>query len=154
MPELRVRDYKPDPLGRWSFATVKKGYSLYGEIRRYPGGLTVYWAFRKPDEVFVEMDAWAFDTETVAMLKMRKVPLVGVEVSNGDRYLTRVEHIEDKDLGCKVLNYSGHISARGRYGARQWYVPRYLFAKRLAEPEGTIALMSIKPTRAKKAKST
>ncbi|MFP3614742.1 hypothetical protein SB778_32170 [Paraburkholderia sp. SIMBA_050] len=147
MAELKVKDWKPSPCGKYQAAKVKKGYNLYGEIRKYPNGMTIYWAFRKPDEVFVELDAWAVDTETISVMKSRRVTHIGILVSNGDTYLTRLETMTDKDKGAVVLNYSAHRGARGKLGARQWYLPRSRFVQQLAPPETTIELMKIRGRR-------
>jgi len=147
MAELKVKDWKPSPCGKYQAAKVKKGYNLYGEIRKYPNGMTIYWAFRKPDEVFVELDAWAVDTETISVMKSRRVTHIGILVSNGDTYLTRIETMTDKDKGAVVLNYSAHRGARGKLGARQWYLPRSQFVQQLAPPETTIELMKIRGRR-------
>jgi hypothetical protein len=147
MAELKVKDWKPSPCGKYQAAKVKKGYNLYGEIRKYPNGMTIYWAFRKPDEVFVELDAWAVDTETISVMKSRRVTHIGILVSNGDTYLTRIETMTDKDKGAMVLNYSAHTGARGKLGARQWYLPRSQFVQQLAPPETTIELMKIRGRR-------
>jgi hypothetical protein len=147
MAELKVKEWKPSTCGKYQAAKVKKGHALYGEIRKYPNGTTIYWAFRKPDEVFVELDAWAVDTETVAVMKSRRVTHIGILVTNGDTYLTRIETMTDKDKGAVVLNYSAHRGARGKLGARQWYLPRSAFVQQLAPPETTIALMKIRGRR-------
>lgn len=148
MAELRVKDYKPAKHGAWHFAQVKKGNRLYGEVRKYPDGTTIYWAFRKPDEVFSELDAWAVDVETINALRVRKVGYVGILVTNGDIYVTAAENFIDKDLGAKVLNYHNHTGvapgAKGKRGALQWYLPRYAFSKKIAPGDGTLALMRIK----------
>jgi len=147
MAELRVKDWKPSPCGRFQCAKVKKGHNLYGEIRKYPNGMIIYWAFRKPDEVFVEIDAWAVDTETISVMKSRRVTHIGILVTNGDQYLTRIETMTDKTKGACVLNYSAHRGARGKFGARQWYLPRSQFVVQLAPPETTIQQMKIKGRR-------
>jgi hypothetical protein len=147
MAELKIKDWVPSTCGKYQSAKVKKGHSLYGEIRRYPNGMTIYWAFRKPDEIFVELDAWAVDTETISIMKSRRVTHVGILVTNGDQYLTRIETMTDKSKGAVVLNYSAHRGARGKLGARQWYLPRSAFAHTLAPPEATLDLMKIRGRR-------
>jgi hypothetical protein len=147
MAELKVKDWKPSPCGRFKFARVKKAYATFGEIRKYTSGLTIYWAFRKPDEVFAELDAWAIDIETLAVMKSRAVTHIGVLVTNGDTYLTRIETMFDKDRGAVVLNYSKHMGARGKVGARQWYLPRAAFVQTISPPESTIELMKIRGRR-------
>jgi len=144
MAELRVKDFKPSSCGKYQVAKVKKGYSTYGELRKYPDGMSIYWALRKPDEVFVELDAWAVDVETISVMKSRRVTHIGILVTNGDTYLTRIETMTDKDKGAVVLNYSKHTGARGKLGARQWYLPRAMFAQKLAPPEDTLKIMKIK----------
>jgi hypothetical protein len=147
MAELKVKDWKPSSCGKFQTAQVKKGHNLYGEIRKYPNGMSIYWAFRKPDEVFVELDAWAVDTETISVMKSRRVTHIGILVSNGDQYLTRIETMTDKDKGAVVLNYSKHKGARGKFGARQWYLPRSQFVQQLAPPESTLEQMKIRGRR-------
>jgi hypothetical protein len=147
MAELKVKEWNDAPCGSFRYAQVKKGHALYGEIRKYRTGAVIYFAKRHPDEVFLELDAWAVDCETIRMLKAYRVQFIGILVTNGDLYLTHAESFEDRALGAVVLNYEAHRGtspgAKGKLGARQWYLPRYAFAKRVAPPEGTLALMKI-----------
>ncbi|CAG9229139.1 hypothetical protein [Burkholderia vietnamiensis] len=145
--ETKVKDYVPSPCGTYQAAKVKKGRALFGEIRKYPNGTTIYWAFRKPDEVFLELDAWAIDTETIRVVKSKGCTHVGVLVTNGDRYLTTIERMTDKNAGAVVLNYSNHVGQRGKVGARQWYLPRSQFIQSLAPAEQTLDLMRIRARR-------
>lgn len=108
---------------------VKKGRTVLGELRTYPGrGITVYFAHRKPEHTFKSLKAWAIDTETYAALRLRAVTHIGILVSNGDKYLIPYRDFADKDKGSVVLNYSEHVGAKGKLGAKQWYCPIANFA--------------------------
>jgi len=139
MPELKFLPAEPDR--GCVVQQVKKGRAFYGRLETYPfkwtdgKPLKIYWAVRRPDEVYYELDAWAVDVETITALRMRQVQYVGIDVINGDRYLTRLEHFSDKDLGATCLNYTYRTGAKGKKGALQWYLPRYAFAKSLKSVE-------------------
>jgi hypothetical protein len=126
----------PSKCGTFKVQKVKKGHKLYGEVRTYPSGQKIYWAKRRPDEIFVKFDAWAVDVETINELSARCVKFIGIEVTNGDRYLTTLANFKDRDLGAVCLNYANHVGtsvyAKGKRGALQWYLPLYAFSKQLA----------------------
>jgi hypothetical protein len=146
MPELRFLDPQPDPDRGCVVQQVKKGRAFYGRLETYPlpwrgaKHLRIYWAVRRPDEVFYELDAWAVDVETITALRAKQTQYIGVDVTNGDRYLTLFENFTDKTLGADVLNYSGRTGAKGKKGALQWYLPRYAFAKALKSEEESAAI--------------
>lgn len=147
MPKLKFGTPTPDPDRGCVTQTVKRGRAFYGHLDTYPGGfggsryLRIYWAVRRPDEIFSKVadGAWAIDVETIKELKVRQVDYIGIEVLNGDRYITTLSNFTDKELGAIVLNYADHVGtapgAKRKKGALQWYLPIYAFAKKLAAAE-------------------
>jgi len=111
--------------GNYSLRRVTKNRKLFGEIRYYPNGDKIYWAIRKPEEIFLELNAWAIDRETIAVLKCYAIKKIGVAVSNGDRYLTGIEKFSEcpPDGESVPRDYSKHIGRSGKFGAAQWYLP-------------------------------
>lgn len=108
---------------------VKKGRRTYGAIYELPSGNLCYLAWRHISEVFrsgekTNSDAvrkgtasWAIDEETLIMLRLKKIPYVGVLVRESrDVYLSTLERFTDRRFS-KVLDYSG------RNGAMQRYLP-------------------------------
>lgn len=125
---------------------VKKGHNRYGELRRYRlTGKLIYWAQRKSDEIHQATQSWAIDVETINALKTRKVPVVGVEVDNGDLYVTPIESFRTEKQGgtAIILNYTLRMGAKGKRGALQWFVPLTQWKCHRAPPGGTLELMRI-----------
>ena len=111
--------------GDYTFRRVTKRRKLYGEIRYYPDGSKIYWAIRKPEEIFLELNAWALDRETISVLKCYGIKTVGVAVSNGDRYTTTIEKFSETPPYGEAVprDYSRHVGRQGKFGAAQWYLP-------------------------------
>lgn len=130
----KVGELKPHPSGLWATRAVKRQRKFYGEIRSYKRvKMSVYFAHRRTDEEFRELEAWAFDVETISAIKCYGVTHVGVLVEDGRRYLLPIELVgpAGKDMGVVVLDYSKTVGtaprAKGKLGARQYYVPMRLF---------------------------
>jgi hypothetical protein len=134
MADTKIGEAKPDPSGLWTSRVVRRDRKFYGEIRSYKRvKLAVYWAHRRTDEEFRELEAWAVDVDTIAALKSYAVTHVGILVEDGRRYLAPISLFgpAGKDVGVQVLDYSkakGRApGAKGKFGALQYYVPIALF---------------------------
>ena len=68
--KFRILDkWQRRPGDNFEYRKVRKGWDTIGEIRKYPSGHIIYWAKRKPDDIFTKTNAWAFDVETIVALK-------------------------------------------------------------------------------------
>ena len=110
--------------GLFSHKTVTCKKQHYGEFRKYKNGIVIYWAKREPWEVVRKRNAWAIDKATFSLMPVFCAKLIGVMVTNGDRYLMRCE---DFARLAETWDYNDHIGespgAKGRLGAIQWTVP-------------------------------
>lgn len=150
-------DWHPRKGADYTFKRVcrkwNRRWNNYGELRLYQGGDRIYWATRNADEVFLEYDAWAIDRATIGMLRSYRPRLLGVLVSNGDRYTLPFEFFlasddDAKKAGVIFLNYAKHIGRNGFFGANQWYVPRSLWEFEGEDDQATaVSLLRIKGRR-------
>lgn len=105
----------------YEYRTVKRRRRKYGEFRRYDDGSITYWAFRKANESVYRENAWALDVATFSLIRMFGKPDIGIEVDNGDTWLTTFEVF---DANKTRWDYSGHIGtlygSKGKFGAVQW----------------------------------
>lgn len=105
----------------YQYKTVKRRRRKYGEFRKYGDGSIVYWAFRKANEAVYRENAWAIDVTTLLLLRSVGKPDIGIEVDNGDTWLTSFETFDANKIRW---DYSKHVGtlygSKGKFGAVQW----------------------------------
>jgi hypothetical protein len=135
---------KEKDLGAYTVRQVIYGpHERRGELRKYKvtrGGrpLVVYFAHRRPDELFRADTSWAIDISTVTWLKMYGVTHIGVLVTDGTAMLLEAVVFDNKvlreKLGIEVRNYGMKPGtapgAKGKPGALQYYVPEKSWSMR------------------------
>lgn len=102
----------------------------YGHIYTWPDGKLVYLAWRKSEHMFrggmrsqteaivKGVAAWAIDTATLEILRLKDVEFVGIFVHDvGDIYLTLLDRFQDSKL-APVMDYTGV----GAGGSEQRYM--------------------------------
>ena len=121
---------------------VKKGHVLFGEIRKSTiNNSRVFWLLKKPDDIYLPENAWAYDSGLLTFLKSKKIDLIGVLVSNGDKYLTRMALFDDEQKFKRPARTPGRQS---KFGPHQKALPIPYFSCDIAPPEGTMTLMKPK----------
>lgn len=145
-PHHISKESKPHKDGLSNFRTVKRGFGRsrrkYGEIHSYykrPYGkpLTVFWAFRRTDQLFVSDNTWAIETATLEALSPYAVTHIGLIVEDGQRLLIRKDDLTNKERreakGIQLVNWVGHKGnapgAEGKSGQRQYHVPVAAWAR-------------------------
>jgi len=124
---------KEKDFGAYTARKVVFGRDRRGELRKYKtklGGrpLIVYFAERRPDELFRADTSWAIDVSTVTWLKMWGVTHIGVAVTDGTKMLLPASIFDARPLldGVQIRNYSTRTGtapgAKGKPGALQFYV--------------------------------
>lgn len=124
---------KEKDMGAYTVRRVVFGRDRRGELRKYKakvGGkpLIVYFADRRPDELFRADTSWAIDVSTVTWLKMWGCTHIGVSVTDGTKMLLPAQTFSLKPLppGIEIRNYSTRTGAapgaKGKVGALQFYV--------------------------------
>lgn len=164
-PHHISKEAKPHKDGLSTFRTVKRGYGRsrrkYGEIHSYykrPHGkpLTIFWAFRRTDQLFVSDNTWAIELATLEALSPYAVSMIGLIVEDGQRLLIRKEDLTNKERreakGIVIRDFVGHRGqapgAEGKSGARQYHVPVSAFS-RYVPPEDVSDAAKIKLIRIK-----
>lgn len=128
---------KPKDFGTYTAQRVVFGRERRGELRRYKTGTrpVVYFAHRRPDEVFRADTSWAIDVSTVTWLRMWGTTHIGVLVTDGTKMLLPVRYFDTSkplERGIHILDYSTKTGkapgAAGKKGALQFYVPETAWA--------------------------
>lgn len=132
--EWRSRKTAPCPL-----KDVRYRRKKVGEIRRHAPDKIIFWSKRDPDDVHYKLDAWGVASETLELLRMVGVKFIGIECTNGDRYIGRVSDFTNPEKGATRVEY------QNRGGATvTWFLPRSRFGAKRSE-RGGLDLMGLPP---------
>jgi hypothetical protein len=155
MSETKVGDAKVDGLTR--VRKVRRNRKDYGEIRHYPGKVTVYWTKRRLDEYHRLTLGWLIEVDTVAAVKLYSVTHIGLLVEGGAKLLLPITALSFDALKAGSVERklsNTYVDPWGRRGATCWHIPERLFAK--VEPdlheqtENMLTRMHVKRDRSKK----
>lgn len=108
---------------RYKAEIFKRGKRKFGEVREYPDGLKVYWAYKSMKDIFrnghktysdalrAEQAYWPFDVEVLLRMKRFDVKYLGVLVKeNGDAYLMPMSRATDPTT-TRLVN-RGYVALR------------------------------------------
>jgi hypothetical protein len=141
MSETRVSEPKAE--GAQKVRKVKRNRKDYGEIRYYPGKITVYWAKRRTDQYHRVIGGWLVDADTVSAIKLYGVTHVGLKIEDGTQLLTSIATFGTLGLerGAQRMRSNTYVDEWGNRGAICWHIPAALWAHKEPPEEVKHAFM-------------
>lgn len=125
MSETRIGE--PRQEGPQKVRKVRRNRKDYGELRYYPGKITVYWTKRSLDQYHRQFGGWLVDADTISAIKLYGVTHVGLLVEDGSKLLTPISTFSPGTEAVKQRSNT-YIDERGNRGAMCWHVPTSLWA--------------------------
>lgn len=155
MSETRVSEPKVE--GTHKVRKVRRNRKDYGEIRYYPGKITVYWAKRRIDQYHRQFGGWLVDADTITAVKLYGVTHVGLIIEDGSKLLTPISTFAP-GTGAVKQRSNTYVDEWGNRGAMCWHVPTALWAVKEPEEQEKVAYimqeMHIKRGRVRKSPVT
>jgi hypothetical protein len=136
MSETKVSEPKQE--GAHKVRKVRRSRKNYGEIRYYPGKVTVYWANRRTDQYHRLIGGWLVEADTIAAVKLYGVTHVGLRIEDGTLLLTPISTFSQVglDKGAQRMRSNTYVDEWGNRGAVCWHIPMALWVKK--EPDEDI----------------
>jgi hypothetical protein len=141
MSETKVGELKAE--GAQKVRKVRRNRKNYGEIRYYPGRITIYWAKRRTDQYHRAIGGWLVDADTISAIKLYGVTHVGLLIEDGTKLLTPIATFGTvgKEQGAQCMRSNTYVDEWGNRGAMCWHIPQALWAHKQPDEDTRHAYM-------------